>query len=181
MRLGYYQKATAAYEQLLATYERGYPIEPHQKQEVIERLGHLYTQLQRYADAVRIYEELVQTSDNKTHSLFRLGITNGLDGDFPRAIDLLEQVRKQRPDAVVVYSKLGWAHALNGNDRLAMSFYNQALALDSQDLFSLFRLGQYFHMMGDRRRSAGYFKRVLEADRDGSYTAQVRELTGDGI
>ena len=47
---------------------------------------------------------------------------------------------QKRPDAVVIYSKLGWAHALNGNDRLALSFYNQALALEAFDVFSLFDL-----------------------------------------
>jgi len=181
MRLGYQQKATAAYEQLLATYDRGYPVEPRQRRDVLERLGQLYTQLQRYEAAVKVYEDLLHVSDNKAHVLFRLGIAAGLDGNFPRAIELLEKVRKTRPDAVVVYSKLGWAHALNGNDRLALSFYNQALALDAQDLFSLFHLGQYYHMVGDRRRSADYFRRVLDADRDGSYSAQVRELTGDGL
>ncbi|HTP29088.1 MAG TPA: hypothetical protein VMK12_25930 [Anaeromyxobacteraceae bacterium] len=79
----------------------------------------------------------------------------------------------------MVYSKLGWAHALNGNDRLALSFCNQALALEAFDLFSLFQLGQYYHMVGDRRRSAEYFKRVIDADREGTYTAKVHEMLGE--
>jgi hypothetical protein len=80
---------------------------------------------------------------------------------------------------VIVYSKLGWANALNGNDRLALSYSNQALALDPGDLFSLFQPGLSYHMMGDPRRSADYFRRLTDADRDGVYVRQVRDLVGD--
>jgi len=54
-----------------------------------------------------------------------------------------------------VYSKLGWAHALDGNVRQELSFYHQALALDAYDLFGLIELGKYYFMMGDRRRCWG--------------------------
>lgn len=114
---------------------------------------------------------------DRPYSRFRLAVAVGLDGDYGRAIQLLETVRAERPDAVVVYSKLAWAHALNGNDRLALSFYNQALALDAFDLFSLFELGKYYFMVGDRRRAREYFERVMEADKQGFYTDRVREFT----
>lgn len=178
MHLGYYRKAINAYEQILSAYNRGYPFEVSQKREVLERLGQLYTLQQEYHRAVGIYEELVRIHDLPL-SRFRLAIAAGLDGDYGRAIDLLESVRKVRPDAVIVYSKLAWAHALNGNDRMALSFYNQALALDAFDLFSLFQLGQYYYMVGDRRRSAEYFRRIIEADREGNYTAKVKEIWSD--
>ncbi|MGC9966662.1 MAG: protein kinase [Syntrophobacteraceae bacterium] len=177
-RIGYNRKAIGVYEQLLATYDCGYPVESHQRREVVERLGHLYTIQQEYQNAVRIYEELVRIHD-RPYSRFRLAIAAGLDGDYKRAIALLEEVRNEHPEAVVVYSKLGWAHALNGNDRLALSFYNQALALDAHDIFSLFQLGQYYFMLGDRRRSGEYFRRVLNADRGGDYAIKIRELIGD--
>jgi tetratricopeptide (TPR) repeat protein len=176
IRLGYHRKAAEAYEQLLAAFDRGYPAEGHQRAEVLERLGHLYISLQRYGEAVAIYERLVNTVD-RPYSRFRLAVASGLDGDYGRAIQLLESVRAEWPDAVVVYSKLGWAHALNGNDRLALSFYNQALALDAFDLFSLFELGKYYFMVGDRQRAREYFKRVLDADKQGAYTERVRGIT----
>lgn len=180
LRLGYYQKAINAYEKLLATYNRGYPVELHQKREVIERLGQLYIQKREYNKAIDIYKELVALW-NTPYSRFRFAIAVGLDGDYPRAIELLEEVRDKRSDAVIVYSKLGWAHALNGDDRLALSFYNQALAMDAFDLFSLFQLGQYYHMIGDKRRSKEYFQRVLEADRSGDYAVKVRELVEEPV
>ena len=178
LRLGYYQRAAEAYEGLLSTYDRGYPVDVDQRREVLERLGQLYVQQQQYGKAVHVYEELGRICE-RPHARFRLAIACGLDGDYPRSIALLEIVRRERPDAVVVYSKLGWAHSLNGGDRLALSYYNQALALDANDLFSLFQLGQYYYMVGDRRRSAEYFKRVVQSDRDGSYVLRVKALVGE--
>ena len=176
LRLGYQRKAAEAYEQLLATFDRGYPVESLQRREVLERLGQLYIGLQRYGEAVDVYERLVHAVD-RAYSRFRLAVATGLDGDYKRAIQLLESVRAEKPDVVVVYSKLGWAHALDGNDRLALSFYNQALVLDAYDLFSLFELGKYYYMVGDRRRARGYFQRVLDTDNQGNYAERVRELT----
>ena len=178
MRLGYHRKAAEAYEQLLAAFERGYPVEGSRRREVLERLGELYINLQHYGDAVAIYERLVDAVD-RTYSRFRLAVAVGLDGDYVRAIQLLESVRAERPDAVVIYSKLGWAHALNGNDRLALSFYNQALALDAFDVFSLFELGKYYFMVGDRRRAREYFDRAMDADKQGNYAERVDELTNE--
>lgn len=162
------------------TFDRGYPVEAHQRREVLERLGQLYVGLQRYAEAVAIYERLLEHVD-RPYTRFRLAVAVGLDGNYKRAIQLLESVRAERPDAVVVYSKLGWAYALDGNDRLALSFYNQALALDSFDLFSLFELGKYYYMTGDRRRAREFFQRVLDADKQGNYADRVRELTGPAV
>lgn len=180
LRLGYQRKAAEAYEQLLATFDRGYPVEAHQRREVLERLGQLYVGLQRYAEAVAIYERLLEHVD-RSYTRFRLAVAVGLDGNYKRAIQLLESVRAERPDAVVVYSKLGWAYALDGNDRLALSFYNQALALDAYDLFSLFELGKYYFMTGDRRRAREFFQRVFDADKQGNYVGRVNEITGPAL
>ena len=177
MRLGYHRKAIETYERLQAAHERGYPADVQQKREVCERLGQLYVYQQRFGDAVRTYEALVQQQD-RPYTRFRLAIAVGMDGDYRRAIELLEQVRRERPDAVVVYSKLGWAHALNGDDGMAVSFYNQALTLDAFDVFSLYQLGQYYYMTGDRRRARDYFQRVLEADKQGEYAGKVKTLIG---
>jgi len=75
IRLGYHRKAAEAYEQLLAAFDRGYPAEAHQRGEVLERLGHLYISLQRYGEAVAIYERLVNTVD-RPYSRFRLAVAS---------------------------------------------------------------------------------------------------------
>ena len=178
IRVGYKKKAIAAYERLISIYERGYPVEDRQKIETIERLGSLYVDDQRYEQAIQIYTSLVKITSS-SYAKFKLAIAYGLDGDYRQAIQLLEEVRNEKPEALVVYNKLAWAHALNGDDHLALSFYNQALAIDAFDLFSLFHLGQYYHIIGDRRRSNEYFQRLYNADKVGDYSARAKKITGD--
>ncbi len=106
-----------------------------------------------------------------------MAIAYGLDADYKRAIQLLEEVRHERPDAVVVYSKLGWAYMLQGDLRQALSYYNQALILDDTDVFSLFELGKYYWITSDRSRARGYFDRAQSNDRSGSYEKRIKEIT----
>ena len=78
---------------------------------------------------------------------FRLAIAVGLDGDIGVPLNSSNRCAKSVPTLSWYIASLGWAHALNGNDRLALSFYNQALALEAFDLFSLYQLGQYYYMV----------------------------------
>jgi len=180
MHLGYHRKAAEAYERMLLPNDRGYALDTEQRREVLERLGELYGRLQRYADAVDVYERVVRQADSPV-ARFRLGIAVGRDGDYKRAIALLESVRAERKNAVIVYSKLGWAHKLDGNDQLAMGFFNRALALDAYDLESLYELGKYYLLNGDKRRAREYFRRLLDADGIGGYTQRVRKLVEPAV
>jgi len=178
LRMGYLNKAIETYERVLTAYDRDFPATDAQLRGVLERLGQLYTQTQRYSQAVRSYERLLTVTDNPTYVRFRLAVAQGLDADYRRAIQLLEEIRRERPDAVVVYSKLGWAYMLEGNIRQALSYYNQALVLDAGDLFSLFELGKYHWIVGKRSQARGYFERLRRYDRSGTYTQRMREIGG---
>jgi len=179
LRMGYLNNALDTYERVLAGYERDFPATDAQMCDVLERLGQLYIQTQRYRQAVKSYERLLTVTDNLVYARFRLAVALGLDADYPQAIQLLEEVRRERPDAVVVYSKLGWAYMLDGNWRQALSYFNQALLLDPSDLRSLFELGKYHWIMGKRTQARGYFERLQQHDRGGGYTQQVGEILGE--
>jgi tetratricopeptide (TPR) repeat protein len=181
LRMGYLNKAIETYERVLAAYERDFPAADAQMRDVLERLGQLYTQTQRYRQAVRSYERLLTVTDKPLYARFRLAVALGLDADYRRAIQLLEEVRRERPDAVVIYSKLGWAYMLEGDTRQALSYYNQALVLDAADLFSLFQLGRSYWIIGDRARARGYFERVRKHDCVGKYTEQLQKILGEGL
>jgi len=173
LRMDYLNKAVEVYERVLATYERDFPATDAQMRDVLERLGQLYIQAQRYGQAVKTYARLLAVTDKPVYARFRLAIALGLDADYRQAIGLLEEVRRERPDAVVVYSKLGWAHMLEGDMRQALSYFNQALVLDPGDLRSLFELGKYCWIIGKRAQAHSYFERLQRHDRNGTYTQQM--------
>lgn len=178
LRMDYLSKAVEVYEQVLAAYERDFPATDTQMRDVLERLGQLYIQSQRYGLAVKAYKRLQVVTDKPVHARFRLAIALGLNADYRQAIQLLEEVRRERPDAVVIYSKLGWAHMLEGDTRQALSYYNQALVLDAGDVFSLFELGRYYWIIGKRSQARGYFERVRQHDRIGTYIKRLSEILG---
>jgi len=173
LRMDYLNKAVEVYERVLAAYERDFPATDAQMRDVLERLGQLYIQAQRYGQAVKTYARLLAVTDKPVYARFRLAIALGLDADYRQAIGLLEEVRRERPDAVVVYSKLGWAHMLEGDIRQALSYFNQALLHDPGDLRSLFELGKYCWIIGKRAQARSYFERLQRHDRNGTYTQQM--------
>lgn len=178
VRMGYPHKALETYEKVLAAYQRDFPATSTQLRELLERLGDLYIQTQRYRQAVQTYEQMLTVATNLTYAKFRLAVALGLDADYRRAIRLLEEVRQERPDAVVVYAKLGWAHELIGDERQAISYYNQALVFDPTDLFSLYALGRYYWIKGHRSRARSYFDRVRQHDSRGEYAVRLQEILG---
>jgi serine/threonine protein kinase/Tfp pilus assembly protein PilF len=176
LRIEYYEKAKAAFSRLLEKYDHGYPVETNQLAYVLRKLAELYIQTQDYETAVQFWTRFMDVSEDKPLAKFKLAIAFGLNGQYKRAISLLEEVRAECPEVVVVYSKLGWAYYLAGDFRQALSYYNQALVIEPTDLFSLFELGQYYRIRGDHRRAARYFERIQRYDRTGEYVAKVRAL-----
>lgn len=178
-RAGYLQKAKLALSQLLARYDDGYPVEPDEIAHVIRKLADAATEMREYEEAVRLLLRLVSISPEGAFlPRFRLAVAYGLNGQYPQAIRLLEELRSSRPELPLVCSKLGWAHSLNGDYRQAVSYYNQTLVIDPYDLFSLFELGKYYLITGDERRATKYFDLLAGADLAGEYEGKVQALNG---
>lgn len=176
LRMGYRNKAIEVYELVLSAYQHDYPATEGQKREVLERLGKMYIEIQRYSQAVEAYQKLLPLVPNSVYVKFKLAVAHGLDAEYQSAISLLEDVRHERPDVPIIYSKLGWAYRLNGDLRQALSYYNQALMIDEADLLSLYELGQYYWLMGERTRARSYFERLKKHDLLGTYTKQLEAM-----
>ena len=179
LRSQYLEKAKTVFQTLLETYDRGYPVEKDQRLYVLMKLGDLYIRTHDYTAAIQSWQKLVNESDNKPLAKFKLAVALGLDGKYKKSIQLLEEVKENYPDSVIVYNKLGWAYALAGNYRQAISYYNQALVIDSADLFSLFELGKYYWITGDKPRAIKYFVRIEKYDRTGEYREKVGNLNNE--
>lgn len=176
LRVEYFEKAKTAFTQLLEKYDRGYPVEQDQLAYVLKKLGEIYIKTHDYEKAVQIWTRFQEISEHKALAKFKLAIACGLSGKYKKAISLLEEVRTEYPDGVIVYSKLGWACSLAGDFRQALSYYNQALVIDPTDLFSLFELGKYYRIRGDHRRTAKYFEKIQKYDRTGEYIEKIASL-----
>ena len=176
LRIGYFDKAKGAYSKLLEKYESGYPVEPDELGYVLSKLSDIHIELKEFEEAVTCLNQYCEVSNKSVPCRFKLAVAYGLNGQYGKAIDLLEGLKLDRPDSTLIFNKLGWAYSLKGDFRQAISYYNQTLVIDPYDMFSLFELGKYYRILGDRRRSKKYFKKIRSFDRSGEYIEKVNEL-----
>jgi len=103
------EKAKKTFNRLLGKYDSGYPAETDQLSYVICKLAELHIQTNEYEVAVLMWRQFYDIAADKTLATFKLAIAYGLNGQYKKAICLLDEVRTERPGAVSIYSKLGWA------------------------------------------------------------------------
>lgn len=178
LRLDYQRRAISTYEKLLQVYEDSSSNREDQIADALERLAKLYLTNKRYRQAITAYKHLLTITTNQVYTQFHLAVAYGLNGQYRKSIKLLKAVRKERPDAAIVYSKLGFAYMADGDMRNGFSYYNQALVLEPSELTSLYGLARYHFIMGEKTRAKHYLERLRVADRLGRYTSHIRELEG---
>jgi len=96
-------------------------------------------------------------------TLYYLGRAYQEKADFPKALNLLQKVRREAPDFADVYLRLGSIYGRMGNKGL-----------------SHFYFGSYFKLRGDRNSALLHFRTAVEAlDRGSPERAEAqRELNG---
>jgi tetratricopeptide (TPR) repeat protein len=86
----------------------------------------------------------------------------GLDRQFDRAIGLLEQLRRLRPDDRALQVYLGGMYASTGRLQDAVDTLNPVLASDPNNFDAVMHLASAYLFAGDLVRAAGYATRALE-------------------
>jgi len=95
---------------------------------------------------------------------------------FPMAAKYYADSVRIKPDAVVLV-KLGGAYHLGGDDDKALSAWNHALRLDSNNPDALFNIGFVkWHGQGDRKAAIAAWQQLLKTNPNHPKRAQVEEL-----
>ena len=98
----------------------------------------------------------------------RIGLANALhsaamavdDGEFQKAIPLLERVTASEPNVKLAQLELGVSRAHQKQYARALEPLNKAVALDPEDMFAHYELGVALYETGDLRTAAGHFELV---------------------
>jgi len=100
-----------------------------------------------------------------------------LDGDYKPAIRLLEEINRKLPGLCRGDTdKLAWATLWMAITQ-ALSYYNEALVIDLSDLFSLYELGKYHFISGDKPRARKYLNGSRNMIELGEYQAKEEKRT----
>lgn len=101
------------------------------REEALGRLGEMYLQAEKYAEAARIYDEILKVKPEDVN-LFIKPIWIYLDhlSNIPAALERANQAQENHPTAAMSYNLLGWVKTKQGEFTEAKINFDRALAID---------------------------------------------------
>ncbi len=136
-------------------------------------LADFFSQMHRYADAVRVYDEL-ESDYGQINEIFyyRSGCYDEL-GLYDRAIaDITKVIEKERD--MYSLSLLGDYHRLSGDLESAIKDFTEAIEEAPKEAFNYYRRGWCKEMAGDRKGALEDYDTGLEIDDDYPYLYLMR-------
>lgn len=149
----------------LAGFMLGFPREPINPA-AIEFLRHaktgaIYTQKQRYPDAIREYEKALALRPGDSNSLYNLGTTYLLAGNVSLAQQYLKAALKIVPANVDALFNLGFTYEQTQDWPAALQTYQQILTDQPQGTDVLFRIANVYQSQGNCEMANKYWDQVL--------------------
>ena len=133
-------------------------------------LGVVYYRQQRWADAALNYEQALKLNGKDYRVWINLALADrwlGKDQEaidaYRRALPLLEETAKLRPQDATVQSGLGLLYAHLGQRDKAISRLDTALALAPEDRSVLDRTAEAYEALGDRGKSIQWMQKTMAA------------------
>lgn len=111
-------------------------------------------------------QKAVELDPKLDAAYMNLGSTNNSLGDHQAAVDALNQALVLRSDWVIAINQLGVGYRGLNNMTAAIAQFQRVTALDANNVFGLYSLGEVYHLTGNKKeakRIHGILKRVNPA------------------
>ncbi|MGN6581159.1 MAG: tetratricopeptide repeat protein [Bordetella sp.] len=112
----------------------------------------------RLADAVAIYQQILETSPDDVDALRWLGSATGQMGNIPLAVTLLSRAHALAPDNVEILLSLATMQRAAQAYEPALACYERALALRPQSSIALYGKGTTLQRMGRAQEAIAAFR-----------------------
>jgi eukaryotic-like serine/threonine-protein kinase len=133
-------------------------------------LGNIHYRQKNYAEMAKSYEASIKLNDKDYRLWLNLALANRLldrtdqvKAANERALPLLEETAKVRPQDATVQSALGLLYANLGKPEQAIPRMEAALALAPEDASVMERVGEAYEALGDRRKAIDLVTNSLKA------------------
>lgn len=143
------------YDEAAKMFEKSAAIKPSAS--VYSNLGTLYYTLAQYGESARYFEQAVQMDGHDSFWWANLAAAYQLGGQaqkarkaFERTAQLAEQQRRVNPRDAVVLLRLADAYSNLNKPQQARELLQQGLALDPNDVESMFQASSIYEQLGDR-------------------------------
>ncbi len=98
-------------------------------------------------------EKAVQQDPKMDAAYLNLGATNNSLGDHKAAVNALNQAVALRGDWVIALNQLGLAYRGTNNLSASLAQFQRVTALDANNVFGLFSLGEVYHLSGNKKEA----------------------------
>ena len=119
---------------------------------------------ERYADALKLFEQAVQADPNDPYALYYRGVTHGRLGDYNAAVTDLRAAVAKKPDLAQAPLELGGALVQAGNNRDAVPWLEAAQRDPASDGQASLFLGIAQLRLGDLEAARVNLTRAATAD-----------------
>lgn len=123
-------------------------------------LGMINCYENNYDNAIEHFQQAIVLKDNWNESKFNLAIAYIKNKMSTEAIDILEELYKQKTDDWEVLILLGKAYHLTSQFELAKEFYRQAYIISKKPM-AIKQLAQHFEYYGDFEKAKYWYKKWL--------------------
>lgn len=126
-------------------------------------LGHAYTALRDYEQAILAYQESLTHLPRYGDTLTSLAACLETAGRHERAIEILTTIAEVQPGSARTIARIGANHLKLGHSAEALSFFMKALEIDPAFGPALQAVGAIYGTMGDYPRAIDYSRRAIES------------------
>ena len=150
----------------------GLPGSPYENGKTFARLGYAYSQLGRYTEATRAYQDVLRLDSNKKHkadteiamsqALLGLGYIAYRQGRFEEAIEFYTEVVKRGAAGVAeAYHNLGSIYAGRGEIEKAVTAQQQAIAENPNFADAHYHLGVLYSRKQDWQAAIDAYQKTV--------------------
>lgn len=116
---------------------------------------------EKYADAERIYREIVAAIPDSPESYVNLALVQARQNAFDRALETLGRGIARMPDSEVLLVRLGHTYLVSGRPREALDTMEKVLVLNPQSVDALTVAAGLLDALGRKAEARTYYERAL--------------------
>jgi choline-sulfatase len=137
---------------------------------------------ERYADAERVYREIVAEIPDSPESYVNLAIVQARQNAFERALETLERGIARMPNSETLLVRLGHTYLVSGRPAEALETMEKVLAFDPQSVDALTVAAGILDATGRKGEARAYYERALAVEPESRHlrTSYAANLASTG-
>jgi Tfp pilus assembly protein PilF len=165
--LGYISARLKQYNEAISYYKRAISIDPNYS-EAMNNLGVTYLEVENWDEAIKYFEMALRNPLYATpeKAYTNLGYALYKKGDYPDAVDTLEEVSQRYPNYPQHFYVLGLVYMKLGEYGAAIDEFKKALNIAPEYIDVHWELANAYLKAGDKKEAVKHFKIVAESGND---------------